>query len=227
MESNIYQINEEDTQAFYREGFFVARQFLPAESVEVINQSYDEQIKALQEEKEWQGLVMSDVAQSELDTPRIHACMEELLGGPTTFWHGMYAVVMPGGRGLDWHQDNQYTHILGHMCNAFVALDSITTENAGLWIAPRSHLLGRLPNINPEEGHKRAAEPDNAIPGPPLQPGDALIFHRELLHHSKENRTDRPRRAFAFQVSSASCRFAETGELVSSREDLVSGHGKG
>lgn len=225
--NNLYRINDDDMQAFYREGYFLARTFLPASSVEIINASYEDQIATLQDKKEWQGLLMSDAAQAELGSDRIRDCMEQLLGGPTTFWHGMYAVVMPGGRGLDWHQDNQYTHILGHMCNAFVALDTITPDNAGLWIAPRSHLLGRLPNLNTEEGHKRAAEPENAIPAPDLQPGDALIFHRELLHHSKENRTDRPRRAFAFQVSNANCRFAETGQLVSSREQLVSGHSRG
>ena len=225
--TDLYAITEADMEAFYREGYFLARRFLPPSSVELINRSYDEQVKALADRKEWQGLVMSEAAQAELDTPRIRACMEQLLGGSTTFWHGMYAVVMPGGRGLDWHQDNQYTHILGHMCNAFVALDRISTENAGLWIAPRSHLLGRLPNLNTEEGHKRAAEPENAIPGPVLEPGDALVFHRELLHHSKENTTSKPRRAFAFQVSNANCRFAESGKLVSSRENLVSGHGRG
>ena len=221
----LYTISETDVQAFYREGYFVARNFLSPQSVERINASYEEQIKTLEGKTNWNALPFSKEAQAELAQERIKQCMENVLGGPTQLWLGMFAVVMPGGRGLQWHQDNQYTHILGHMCNAFVALDRITTENAGLWIAPRSHLLGRLPNLNKEgEQHKRAPEPDNAMPAPDMEAGDALIFHREFLHHSKENKTDRPRRAFAFQVSNRNCRFAKTGELVTSRQDLVSGH---
>lgn len=221
---DLYAISENDVQAFYREGYFFAPRFLAPESVDRINASYDEQIKTLEGKKNWSALPFSEEAQAELNASRIQKIMEAVLGGPTQLWLGMYAVVMPGGRGLQWHQDNQYTHILGHMCNAFVALDRITPENAGLWIAPRSHLLGRLPNLNKEEGHKRAPEPENGRPAPDMEAGDALIFHRELLHHSKENRTDKPRRAFAFQVSNRHCRFAKTGELVTSRENLVSGH---
>jgi len=219
-----YRMTDADAETFYRDGYILARRFLSSESVGVINESYDQRIQDLEGKKEWQGLPISEAAQIELDSGRIRESMEMLLGGPTLFWHGMYAIVMPGGHGLDWHQDNQYTHILGHMCNAFVALDRITPANAGLWIAPRSHLLGRLPNLNTEPGHKRAPTPDNAIPGPDMEPGDALIFHRELLHHSKQNTTGQPRRAFAFQVSNANCRFADSGKLVSSRENLVSGH---
>ena len=168
--SELYQLTESDAEAFYREGYFLARGFLSRESVDAINCSYEEKVEEVRGEKDWQGLPISDSAQAELSCERISRCMDELLGGPTQFWHGMYAVVLPGGRGLDWHQDNQYTHILGHMCNAFVALDHITADNAGLWIAPRSHLLGRQPNLNKEEGHKRAPEPDNAMPAPPMEP---------------------------------------------------------
>ena len=95
-----------------------------------------------------------------LQSERLVDMMERLFRSPARLWLGMYAVVRPqGGRGLAWHQDNQYTHILGPALNAFIALDTITEKNAGLWIAPRSHLLGRQPNINEGEGHRRAADP--------------------------------------------------------------------
>src|SRR5690606_11452786 len=110
---------------------------------------------------------------------------EKILGDQVKLWMGMYATVMPRNKGLEWHQDNMYTHILGHMLNGFIALDHITRENAGLWIAPRSHLLGRQPNINEDPNdHRRAAEPENGEPCKPMAPGDAVIFHRETLHCS-------------------------------------------
>ena len=214
----LFVMTEEDVREFYREAYIVARNFISSKSVDIINTSYESGIETLAGRKEWKGLPFSEAAQKELYTTRVIEGLELLMGGELELWLGMYAVVMPGGNGLAWHQDNQYTHVLGHMCNAFVAWDTITQENAGLWIAPRSHLLGRLPNENKEPGHRRAAEPANATPAPDLNPGDAVIFHREFLHHSKINHTDRPRRAFAFQIANKNCRFAKTGELVTSEE---------
>lgn len=221
-ENTPYTLPEEDIEHFYREGYCRAPGFLAPEAVERLNALYAEEVAKLEGEKEWKALGFPPEAQAELESPRIIGMMERLLGGPVDLWLGMYAVVMPGGQGLAWHQDNMYTHILGHMCNAFVALDPIDTTNAGLWIAPRSHLAGRQPNLNTGPGHKRAAEPENAMEVGPMAPGDAVIFHREMLHHSKTNHSEAPRRAFAFQVSAASCRFAETGKRVE-RKRLVSG----
>jgi len=209
-----FQLREAEIEQFYREGYFLAREFLTREAVETMNADYESEVAKLTDSKDWRALPFQESAQKELQQPRITKMMEQLLGGPIELWLGMYAVVIPGADGLAWHQDNQYTHILGHMCNAFVALDEITPENAGLWIAPRTHLLGRQPNLNQEKGHRRAAEPKNPVAVERMQPGDAIIFHREMLHHSKTNYSDKPRRAFAFQVSAKSCRFAETGKPV-------------
>ncbi len=214
----LFALQESDIEQFYREGWCFAPRFLATDSVDQLNEAYANQVAERTDEKEWISLPFRTEAQAELQTPRVLAMMERLLGGPIQLWLGMYAVVMPGGQGLAWHQDNQYTHILGHMANVFVALDPITTENAGLWIAPRSHRLGRQPNLNENTGHRRAADPENPQPVASMAPGDAVIFHRELLHHSKQNRSNSPRRAFAFQVSSASCRFAETGKLVEAKK---------
>ncbi|MBL4576769.1 MAG: phytanoyl-CoA dioxygenase family protein [Opitutaceae bacterium] len=217
---NFFDLTEQHIEAFYRDGFFMAPSFLSSSSVEKMNAAYDDDVQKLEGEKEWKNLPFAKEIQAELHNKRITEIMERLLGGPVQLWLGMYAVVMPEGKGLDWHQDNQYTHILGHMCNVFVALDDIDMEKAGLWIAPRTHLLGRQPNLNTEGNHRRAAEPENPVPVQPMKKGDAVIFHRELLHHSKTNHTDTPRRAFAFQVSSTNCRFAETGKLILSRDTV-------
>lgn len=220
-----FQLTETMVEQFYREGYFYAKGFLNAETVQAIN----EENAAFAQQKnsgEWKskGLIHLDEERGDypktvdfLTSSEIVNVFERILGDQVKLWMGMYAVVPPRGKGLEWHQDNQYTHILGHMLNGFIALDYISQKNAGLWIAPRSHRLGRLPNLNEEEGHKRAAEPENGVPCDPMEPGDAVIFHRELLHHSKENHTDQPRRAFAFQVAAANCRYAETGKLLEDR----------
>lgn len=217
-------------EQFYREGYFYARGLISAEQVEALNREHEPFVSGLQGE-EWKSEAFVSFARqsgefpataSFLRTPHLVDLFERLLGSRVKLWMGMYAVVPPGGRGLEWHQDNMYTHILGHMLNGFIALDRIDQTNAGLWIAPRSHRLGRQKNLNPEgSAHRRAADPDNGIPCEPLNPGDAIIFHRETLHKSGRNATGKPRRAFAFQVASAVCRYAETGKLLEDRELLV------
>jgi len=228
-----FVVTETMVEQFYREGFFYARQFLTQEAVDAINAEYVSYANERGDGK-WKSQGITDIAKEQanypqttqfLTDPTVVRVFESVLGGQVKLWLGMYAVVAPHGKGLEWHQDNQYTHILGHMLNGFIALDHISQENAGLWIAPGSHLNGRQPDIGGEDGHRRAAEPANGIPCDPMAPGDAVFFHRETLHHSKQNHTDNPRRAYAFQVASASCRYAKTGKLLEDRV-LLSGYGQ-
>jgi len=223
-----FELTEEMIEQFYREGYFYARGFITQEAVNAI---LEEHVSFAEESgtQEWKSKGFNNLEKARAEVPRTVSVLtdphltrifERILGGDVKFWLGMFAVVPPGGRGLEWHQDNQYTHILGHMLNAFIALDRITQENGGLWIAPRSH-FGLQPNLNPDpNAHRRAPEPPNGVPCEPLNPGDAIVFHRELLHHSKENRTDKPRCAYAFQVASAACRYGKTGKLLEDRELL-------
>ncbi|RKN84367.1 phytanoyl-CoA dioxygenase family protein [Paenibacillus ginsengarvi] len=224
-----FVLTEDMIEQFYREGFFYAPGFITKETVDRINAEQAEFANKA-EGGEWKSNAFVHFDKSAAQFPETASMLssstlidvyERVLGDQVRLWMGMYAVVPPHGEGLAWHQDNMYTHILGHMLNGFIALDTITQENAGLWLAPRSHRLGRQADLN-ESGskHRRAADPENGMPCNPMAPGDAVIFHRETLHHSKTNHTDKPRRAYAFQVSSAVCRYAETGKLLTDRELL-------
>ncbi|MBM7566066.1 phytanoyl-CoA dioxygenase family protein [Paenibacillus sacheonensis] len=223
-----FQLTEELIEQFYREGYFYAPGFLRPETVEALNKE-NERFANGPGDGQWRsrGISLQDdqaeypVTIAMLTDPRIVGILERILGDKVRLWLGMFAVVEPHGTGLEWHQDNQYTHVLGHMLNGFIALDAINESNAGLWLAPGSHLLGRQPDLNgPGHAHRRAAEPANAMPCRPMSPGDAVFFHRETLHHSKQNHTDRPRRAFAFQAGAASCRYARTGKPIDDRAML-------
>lgn len=223
-----FMLTEDMIEQFYREGYFYARGFITPEQVAAINKE-NRDFANTNSSGEWKSKSIIHVETerecypntvSFLTAPEVIRVFESILGNEVKLWMGMYAVVPPRGEGLKWHQDNQYTHILGHMLNGFIALDYISQQNAGLWIAPRSHLLGRQKNLNTEPGHKQAAEPENGIPCEPMSSGDAVIFHRETLHHSKENHTGAPRRAYAFQVASANCRYAESGKLLEDRDVL-------
>ncbi|QHT61178.1 phytanoyl-CoA dioxygenase family protein [Paenibacillus lycopersici] len=223
-----FQLTEELIEQFYREGYFYAPGFLDPNAVEALNKEIEKFANG-PGDGQWRsrGISLDNDRDEYPDTiamlndPRIVSMMERILGDNVRLWLGMFAVVAPNANGLEWHQDNQYTHVLGHMLNGFIALDPIDERNAGLWLAPGSHLLGRQPNLNgPDHAHRRAAEPANAMPCRPMSPGDAVFFHRETLHHSKRNHTDRPRRAFAFQAAAANCRYAKTGKLIDDRPML-------
>lgn len=123
----------------------------------------------------------------------------------------MLAVVPAnGGKGLPWHQDNQYDQVQGRALNCFVALSEITPEKANLWVAPKTHLLGTQPSKASDDygaGHKQAAaEPENGIPLPTLHPGDVVIFDRNTYHRSLKNETDTDRYAYAAQYQAADAR---------------------
>lgn len=143
--------------------------------------------------------------------------VEQILESEPRVWYGMFAVVPAhGGDGLPWHQDNQYTQVLGGALNVFVALTEVTPERANLWVAPRSHLGGRQP-ARPSDlyngAHREAVvEPENGICLPTLQPGDACIFDRSTYHRSLKNETDQDRFAYAAQYLADNARLAATGQ---------------
>ena len=113
--------------------------------------------------------------------PSVVETVEQILESEPRVWYGMFAVVPAhGGTGLPWHQDNQYTQLLGNALNVFIALSEVTPERANLWVAPRSHLSGKQP-ARPSDlyngAHREAAvEPENGTCLPTLQPGDACIY---------------------------------------------------
>lgn len=162
--------------------------------------------------------------------PAIVDAVTRIFGVAPRVFYGMLAVVPAhGGHGLPWHQDNQYTRLLGPALNVFVALSPISQENAGLWVAPRSHLLGVQPALRNETtapGHREAVtEPENGVPLPPMEPGDACIFDRHTLHRSLQNHTDRHRFAYAAQYQGDITREALTGRK-DPRRMLVSDLGR-
>lgn len=147
---------------------------------------------------------------------RVLSAVEQLLGAQAQVWYGMAAVVPGGGgRGLPWHQDNQYTHVLHHALNTFIALNDITPDMATLWVDPRSHLAGLKDSHDRGDGHRETdITPANPLQLPALRAGDACIFNRYTLHRSLTNSAAQHRVAYAAQYIEASGVYAATGEPV-------------
>lgn len=221
---------------FYREGYVLVPDLIPRPIVDGAIAVAEAQLQAGFQDHFDQGGTLNGWQPANFDRdnpqkndPDLHGVLWEpalietiaqvLMAPPQMIW-GMLAKVPPGGHGLPWHQDNMYMTILGGALNAFIALRRITPDMGGLWVAPRSHIGGmQMSTIAGEDtgnpGHKQAViEPDNGIPMPTMEPGDACIFDRNTMHRSVSNETDVVRHAYAAQFCSTHARYAETGRLV-------------
>ena len=137
-------------------------------------------------------------------SPRVVGRMTQLLGGEVYHWHHKLMVKAGGGGGAwEWHQDYGYWYEDGCLrpllASCVVAISSHTRENGCLEVLAGSHGLGRLDHGR--RGDQTAANPDRVEAARArfehryveLEPGDALLFHCNLLHRSGANRTDAPR----------------------------------
>ncbi len=135
----------------------------------------------------------------------------QLLEGPVRFWHDQLFCKPPRHGGVvAWHQDYSYwtrTRPMAHL-TCWIALDESRRDNGCLQYVPGSHLWNLLPitglagdmeairdMLNDEQweqfNHPAAIE---------LAPGECAFHHPLMVHGSRENSTDRPRRAAVINV---------------------------
>jgi ectoine hydroxylase-related dioxygenase (phytanoyl-CoA dioxygenase family) len=108
------------------------------------------------------------------------------------------------GGAWEWHQDYGYWYknqfmFPDQLVSVMIALTPANKANGCLQIIPGSHKLGRVNHgfAGEQVGADRVFV-DNALKTMPLmycelEPGDALIFHSNLLHRSEANLSDHPR----------------------------------
>jgi ectoine hydroxylase-related dioxygenase (phytanoyl-CoA dioxygenase family) len=198
-------LTETQIEEYYREGFLVVENLIDPKKIDRIME------EAVQVPIDARGIWTPKAFDH--DNPKVDAKLHQLLvdetltsavgqifDAPVRVDFGMLAIVSAsGGKGLPWHQDGMYGQILGRALNSFIALCDITPDKAILWVAPRTHLNGVLPNKDAAHGHHEGAEPANGMPLPILRKGSVCIFDRNTMHHSKTNETNEHRYAYAAQ----------------------------
>lgn len=108
------------------------------------------------------------------------------------------------GGAWEWHQDYGYWYknqfmFPDQLISVMVALTEANKENGCLQVIKGSHKLGRVNHgFAGEQVGADMVFVENALKTMELvycelQPGDALIFHSNLLHRSEANLSDRPR----------------------------------
>jgi ectoine hydroxylase-related dioxygenase (phytanoyl-CoA dioxygenase family) len=126
------------------------------------------------------------------------------------------------GGAWEWHQDYGYWYknqfmFPDQLISVMVALTEATKQNGCLQVIKGSHKLGRVNHgFAGEQVGADMVMVNNALQTMELvycelSPGDALIFHSNLLHRSEANLSDRPRWSIISCYSSQSnLAYAET-----------------
>lgn len=131
---------------------------------------------------------------------------EQLLDGPVRFWHDqLFCKPARHGGVVAWHQDFSYwtrTEPMAHL-TCWIGLDDATQDNGCLQYIPGSHRWDLLP-ITGLAGDMNAIEEvlttdqweefQNPV-AIELKAGEASFHHPLMVHGSRENSTDQPRRA--------------------------------
>ncbi len=140
-----------------------------------------------------------------IDAPRLWKPCCDVIGCPElSLFSDKLNVKRPGGAPFPWHQESPYwaygAERLDKVVSVLTYLDEATKENGCLWVIPGSHKRGALQGLK-DRGVLGALYTDVAlIEGEAfpveLPAGSVLWFHRDLVHGSQSNRSDRSRRVF-------------------------------
>mgnify|MGYP002623997388 FL=1 len=149
--------------------------------------------------------------------PALTVAASQLLGGDVRFWHDqLFCKPARHGGVVAWHQDYSYwtrTKPMAHL-TCWIGLDDTDAENGCMWYVPGSHKWDLLP-ITGLAGDMNAIrevlsdEQWEALQNPVpvvLKAGEASFHHPLMIHGSRENLTDRPRRAVVINLCRADVR---------------------
>ncbi len=145
-----------------------------------------------------------------LFNPALLAPASQLIDGAVRFWHDqLFCKPARHGGVVAWHQDYSYwtrTEPMEHL-TCFIALDDCDQQNGCLEHVPGSHRWPLLPitglanNMDAIQTVLSDEQKEQFRPVPALlKRGEASFHHPLTVHGSRENRSDRPRRATVVNV---------------------------
>jgi ectoine hydroxylase len=210
------RIQDEQVRFFEDEGYLVIKELLSADEVELLRSAAVAD-KALDEHafsvKDGEGgaarlalwnhpgsSIYGMIARCET----VVGAMERLLGEEVYHYHSkMIMKDARTGGAWTWHQDYGYWYHNGvlapNLASISIAVDRATRENGCLQVIPRSHKLGRIEHaLSGNQAGADVARVEKVLERLPvvhveLAPGDAVVFHSNMLHRSDANTSDKPR----------------------------------
>jgi ectoine hydroxylase len=206
----------DDIARFHEDGFLIVRNLLSSEEVVLLSQVARAD-KHLSEtaygRKDASGAVVTLAVRNELTedmyssiarSERVVGTMTAFLGDEVYHYHHKLILKEPKvGGAWEWHQDYGYWYHNGcltpDMGSCLIGIDRATKENGCLQVLKGSHKLGRIDHL--KTGDQTGADMERVnvalqrceLVYVELNPGDAVLFHANLLHRSDQNTSDDPR----------------------------------
>lgn len=205
-----------EARAYDVDGYFIRKEFLSGEEVANFRDAARQQL----EDENRSGSVMEKGDKAGNKTllklwnhagddkygmlardERLVRMSEALIGEDIYLYSHKMTMKQPReGGAWEWHQDFGYWYNNGclapDMLSIWIALDPSNKANGCLQVLKGSHALGRLNHIredgqtNVEKAHLDAAIERFEHVYVEMDPGDALVFHCNLLHRSDANNSD-------------------------------------
>ncbi|MBO6639090.1 MAG: phytanoyl-CoA dioxygenase family protein [Roseitalea sp.] len=205
-----------ETRAYEADGYFIRKDFLNEAEVADFRDAARQQLEA--ESRSGSVMEKGDKAGNKTllklwnhagddkygmlaRDERLVRMSEALIGDEIYLYSHKMTMKQPReGGAWEWHQDFGYWYNNGclspEMLSIWIALDASNKANGCLQVLKGSHILGRLNHVR-EDGQTNVEKPylDAAIERfdhvyVEMDPGDALVFHCNLLHRSDANNSD-------------------------------------
>ena len=140
--------------------------------------------------------------------PKMVEIANQLLGADITLVQSMLLMKPPHFGGTKkWHQDNAYFRFTpNHLFGFWIACDEARIENGCMHLVSGSHTNGIVEHTSGGDDYHLVNPPaEEEVVPIPLGPGDALVFHGDMLHYTPRNQTGDRRRALQYHYGSSKC----------------------
>ena len=214
-----FQLTSSQLAAFHEDGFIVIDSLLSSEETRLLGEIARADV-ALQAETESRadgegGAVAlalrndlaDDIYSAIVRSESLVAAAETVLDDEVYHYHHKLIQKQPrDGGAWAWHQDYGYWYNyccpFPQLASCMIAIDRATPENGCLQVIRGSHRMGRVDHG--KTGDQTGADPERVqvalerleLVHCSLEPGQAILFHCNLLHRSDQNTSDHPRWAF-------------------------------
>lgn len=224
-------------EQYHEDGYVVPDYRLPPDVLQAIRDDHDRLLARHPEFRDYCPNVLAyDLAfLNHARMPEIVDMVSQVIGPDFLLWNSsFFAKPARDGRATPWHQDGEYWPIRPvATCTVWMAIDDSTIENGCLRVIRGSHKERRLRphSTNPDanltlnqeltlEEHDRSEVVDLV-----LEAGQMSLHDVFLLHGSKANRSDQPRRGMTLRYMPTTSVFDRELAVEQARaKDLLIGH---